>query len=46
MVCYGVLCCAEPLDNLDSVMAAVEIMTHPLGLHMSRNKVNCSTLIS
>lgn len=31
---------AEPLDNLDSVMAAVEIMTHPLGLHMSKQKVS------
>jgi hypothetical protein len=29
----------EPLDNLDAVMAAVDIMTHPLGLHMSRQKV-------
>lgn len=33
----------EPLDNLDSVMAAVDIMTHPLGLHMSRYKV-CGAL--
>jgi hypothetical protein len=29
----------EPLDNLESVMAAVDIMTHPLGLHMSKQKV-------
>lgn len=33
---------AEPLDNLDSVMAAVDIMTHPLGLHMSKQKVGAS----
>lgn len=37
-VCTGMLT-AEPLDNLDAVMAAVDIMTHPLGLHMSRQKV-------
>lgn len=35
---------AEPLDNLDAVMAAVDIMTHPLGLHMSRQKVTVSTV--
>jgi adenine C2-methylase RlmN of 23S rRNA A2503 and tRNA A37 len=29
----------EPLHNLDSVLAAVEVMTHPRGLGMSHNKV-------
>jgi hypothetical protein len=29
----------EPLDNMAAVLAAVDIMTHPLGLHMSRYKV-------
>lgn len=29
----------EPLHNYDSVMAAIDIMVHPRGLHMSHNKV-------
>lgn len=29
----------EPLHNLEAVLAATDIMTHPLGLHLSRNKV-------
>lgn len=29
----------EPLHNYDAVMAAVNIMVQPLGLHMSHNKV-------
>ena len=29
----------EPLHNLESVLASIDIMTSPLGLHMSRNKV-------
>jgi adenine C2-methylase RlmN of 23S rRNA A2503 and tRNA A37 len=29
----------EPLHNYDAVMAAVDIMCQPLGLHMSHNKV-------
>jgi len=29
----------EPLHNLDAVVAASETMSHPLGLHMSHNKV-------
>eukprot|EP00775_Hariotina_reticulata_P001248 gene1248-1588_t len=34
----------EPLHNFESVMAAVDIMCHPLGLHMSHNKVTVSTV--
>jgi len=33
----------EPLDNWDAVAASVEIMTHPLGLAMSRRRVQIST---
>ncbi len=29
----------EPLHNLDAVLAAVDIMTDPLGLQLSHNKV-------
>jgi hypothetical protein len=29
----------EPLHNYEAVMAAVDIMCQPLGLHMSHNKV-------
>lgn len=29
----------EPLHNYEAVMAAVDVMCHPLGLHMSHNKV-------
>lgn len=29
----------EPLHNYEAVMAAVEVMCQPLGLHMSHNKV-------
>jgi adenine C2-methylase RlmN of 23S rRNA A2503 and tRNA A37 len=35
----------EPLHNYESVMAAVDIMCHPLGLHMSHNKVLCLVLM-
>ncbi|KAF8072775.1 rlmN [Scenedesmus sp. PABB004] len=34
----------EPLANFDAVMAAVAIMTHPLGLHVSHNKLTVSTV--
>ncbi|KAI8463563.1 MAG: hypothetical protein J3K34DRAFT_372547 [Monoraphidium minutum] len=34
----------EPLHNLDAVLAATEIMNHPLGLQMSHNKVTVSTV--
>lgn len=30
----------EPLHNLEAVLAATDIMTHHLGLHMSHNKVS------
>ena len=29
----------EPLHNLEAVLSSIDIMTHPLGLHLSRNKV-------
>ena len=35
----------EPLHNYDSVMAAVDIMVQPLGLHISHNKVGGSSCI-
>lgn len=35
-ICQGM---GEPLHNLDAVLASAEIMNHPLGLHMSHNKV-------
>ena len=34
----------EPLHNLDAVAAASEAMTHPLGLHVSHNKITVSTV--
>ncbi len=34
----------EPLHNLDAVVAACDIMCHPLGLHMSQNKVRHARL--
>lgn len=34
----------EPMDNLDAVLPAIEIMTEPLGLHLSYNKVCVSTV--
>lgn len=34
----------EPFHNLDAVLAASEIMTHPMGLHMSHNKISVSTV--
>lgn len=34
----------EPLHNYEAVMAAVEVMCQPLGLHMSHNKVTVSTV--
>ncbi|MEW5297772.1 MAG: hypothetical protein WDW36_000956 [Sanguina aurantia] len=34
----------EPLHNLEAVLAATDIMTHHLGLHMSHNKVTISTV--
>ena len=35
----GVQGMGEPLHNLDAVLAAVDIMTDPLGLQLSHNKV-------
>jgi hypothetical protein len=36
----------EPFHNLQPVLSAVDIMCHPLGLHMSHNKVgNGSVLV-
>lgn len=34
----------EPLHNLTNVLPSVEIICHPLGLHMSHNKVTVSTV--
>ncbi|KAF6259257.1 hypothetical protein COO60DRAFT_1270164 [Scenedesmus sp. NREL 46B-D3] len=34
----------EPLHNYEAVMAAVDILCQPLGLHMSHNKVTVSTV--
>lgn len=34
----------EPLHNLESVLAAADIMAHPLGLHVSANKLTISTV--
>ena len=33
----------EPLHNVDAVVAAVDIATHPLGLQFSPNKVRVSS---
>ena len=33
----------EPLHNLEAVLSSIDIMTHPLGLHLSRNKVGHGT---
>lgn len=41
------VCClqgmGEPLHNLDAVLPALEILTHPQGLSLSPNKVNFCT---
>lgn len=34
----------EPLHNTEAVLAAIAIMTHPLGLHLSHNKITVSTV--
>lgn len=34
----------EPLHNLNAVVSAIEILTCPLGLHMSHNKITVSTV--
>eukprot|EP00892_Ulva_mutabilis_P001504 jgi/Ulvmu1/11354/UM075_0014.1 len=34
----------EPLNNYEAVMRAIQIATHPLGLHFSKNKVTLSTV--
>jgi 23S rRNA (adenine2503-C2)-methyltransferase len=34
----------EPFDNYEAVMKAIEIATHPLGLHFSKNKITVSTV--
>jgi 23S rRNA (adenine2503-C2)-methyltransferase len=34
----------EPMDNLGAVLPSIEIMTEPLGLHLSYNKVCVSTV--
>ena len=34
----------EPMDNLDAVLSSIDIMTEPLGLHLSYNKVCVSTV--
>jgi hypothetical protein len=35
----------EPLHNLAAVVEAIDIMTHPLGLHLSYSKVRCGMQI-
>ncbi|GBF92101.1 dual-specificity RNA methyltransferase [Raphidocelis subcapitata] len=34
----------EPLHNLEAVLASAEGMAHPLGLHVSHNKITVSTV--
>lgn len=34
----------EPMDNLDAVLPSIDIMTQPMGLHFSYNKVCVSTV--
>lgn len=34
----------EPMDNLDGVLPSIDVMTHPMGLHLSYNKVCVSTV--
>jgi 23S rRNA (adenine2503-C2)-methyltransferase len=34
----------EPMNNLSNVLPSVDIMCHPMGLHMSHNKVTVSTV--
>lgn len=34
----------EPFNNYDAVMRAIQIATHPMGLHFSKNKVTVSTV--
>mmetsp|Transcript_18048 Transcript_18048/g.45696 ORF Transcript_18048/g.45696 Transcript_18048/m.45696 type:complete len:488 (+) Transcript_18048:91-1554(+) len=34
----------EPFHNLDAVLTAAEIMCHPMGLHLSHNKISVSTV--
>ena len=29
----------EPLHNIEAVLSAIDIVSHPMGLHLSRNKV-------
>ena len=36
-------CAGEPFNNFDAVMSAIQIATHPMGLHFSKNKVAVST---
>lgn len=37
-------CAGEPFNNYDAVMRAIQIATHPMGLHFSKNKVTVSTV--
>ena len=37
---------AEPLQNLEAVLAALQIICHPLGLHFSASKVEYSSILS
>jgi 23S rRNA (adenine2503-C2)-methyltransferase len=34
----------EPLDNLQAVLPSLEVLAHPLGLHLSHNKITVSTV--
>ena len=34
----------EPFNNYDAVMSTIQIATHPMGLHFSKNKVTVSTV--
>ncbi|KAK9807114.1 hypothetical protein WJX73_006752 [Symbiochloris irregularis] len=34
----------EPLDNLPALLPAIEILTHPLGLHFGQGRVTVSTV--
>jgi 23S rRNA (adenine2503-C2)-methyltransferase len=37
-------CAGEPFNNLDAVLAAIDIATEPLGLHFSHRKITVSTV--
>lgn len=37
-------CAGEPFNNFEEVMKALQIATHPRGLHFSKNKVTVSTV--